>query len=99
MYEARESTTTLNKTANYVAAGAMFHLVASSSTSATDNGKTPTDANIFQMNWDNNGGYDAQLGIATAENRMYFRARPSLKTTWDEVAHAPVGNTDIGSAT
>jgi hypothetical protein len=37
----------------------MFHLIASSNTSATDNGKTPTDANILQMNWDNSGGYDA----------------------------------------
>ena len=42
LYEARGTTTTLNKTANYVAAGAMFHLVASSSTSSTDNGKTPS---------------------------------------------------------
>jgi len=59
LYEARGTTTTLNKAANYVAAGAMFHLIASSNTSATDNGKTPTDANILQMNWDNSGGYDA----------------------------------------
>lgn len=98
LYETRQTTTTLNKTANYVAAGAMFHLVASSSTSATDNGKTPTDANILQMNWDNSGGYDAQLGIATGVNRMYFRARPSEKTAWDEVAHAPA-NTQVGSTT
>jgi len=59
LYEARGTTTTLNKAANYVAAGAMFHLIASSNTNATDNGKTPTDANILQMNWDNSGGYDA----------------------------------------
>ena len=99
LYEARGTTTTLNKAANYVAAGAMFHLVASSNTSATDNGKTPTDANILQMNWDNSGGYDAQLGIATGINRMYFRARPSSKTAWDEVAHAPVGTTGVGNST
>lgn len=99
LYEARGTTTTLNKAANYVAAGAMFHLVASSDTSATDNGKTPTDANILQMNWDNNGGYDAQLGIATAINRMYFRAKPSSKTAWDEVAHAPVGTDGVGGST
>ena len=98
LYEARGTTTTLNKVANYIGAGKMFHLVASSSTDTTDNGKTPTDANILQMNWDNNGGYDAQLGIATGANRMYFRSRPSQKIAWDEVAHAPVG-AGVGSAT
>lgn len=99
LYEARGTTTTLNKSANYVAAGAMFHLVASSSTSSTDNGKTPTDANILQMNWDNNGGYDAQLGISTSGGRMYFRSRASNKDAWQEVAHAPCGSSNIGSAT
>lgn len=98
LYEPRATTTTLNKSANYVAAGAMFHLVASSSTSATDNGKTPTDANILQMNWDNNGGYDAQLGISTSGCRMYFRSRASTKEAWQEVAHAPAGNA-VGDAT
>jgi len=44
LYEARGSTTNLNKAANYVAAGAMFHLVASSSTTT---GKTSFDANIL----------------------------------------------------
>ena len=99
LYEARASTTTLNKLANYVAAGAIFHLVASSSTSATDNGKTPTDANVLQMNWDNNDGYDAQIAVSTDANRMYFRDRPSSKKAWQEVAHAQVGTSDIGSAT
>ena len=99
LYEARGTTATLNKAANYVAAGAMFHLIASSSTSATDNGKTPTDANIFQMNWDNNGGFDAQIAVSTSANRMYFRDQPSAKKAWQEVAHAQVGTSDIGSAT
>jgi hypothetical protein len=30
---------------------------------------------------------------------MYFRARPSSKTAWDEVAHAPVGTAGIGNST
>lgn len=92
LYETRGTTTTLNKAANYVAAGAMFHLVASSSTSATDNGKTPMgDANILQMNWDNNGGYDAQLGIHTTDNRMEFRSRASQKQAWREVVTSTPG--------
>lgn len=96
LYEARGTTTTLNKAANYAKAGAMFHLVASSSTSATDNGKTPTDANILQMNWDNNGGYDSQFGIATAAARAYFRQQVSAKTAWREFAHIAAG-TQTGS--
>lgn len=95
LYEARGTTTSLNKTANYVEAGAMFHLVASSSTTI---GKTPTDANILQMNWDNNGGYDGQFGIATSGGRAYFRSRASAGDTWQEVAHAPVGNAVGGTA-
>jgi len=99
LYEARGTTTTLNKVANYVAAGAMFHLVATSNTSAANNGKTPTDANVLQMNWDNNGGYDGQIAVSTNANRLYFRDRPSTNNTWQEVAHAPVGASDIGSST
>ena len=99
LYEARGTTTTLNKAANYVAAGAMFHLVATSNTSAANNGKTPTDANVLQMNWDNNGGYDGQIAVSTNANRLYFRDRPSTNNTWQEVAHAPVGASDIGSST
>ena len=49
----------------------MFHLVASSSTTNVANAKPQLgDANILQMNWDNNGGYDSQLAIATGSNRM-----------------------------
>lgn len=98
LYEARGTTTSLNKAANYVGAGAMFHLIASSNTNSADNGKTPTDANILQMNWDNSGGYDSQLGIATGAARMYFRPMASQKAAWREVAHAPV-STQVGTAT
>jgi len=70
----------------------MFHLVASSSTSATDNGKPPMgDANVLQMNWDNNGGYDAQLAISTAANRMEFRDQISTKKAWREVVTSTPG--------
>ena len=97
LYEARGTTTTLNKPANYVGAGKMFHLVASSSTSATDNGKTPTDANILQMNWDNNGGYDSQFGISTSGSRAWFRSQASAKTAWREVVTSTPG-TAAGSS-
>lgn len=99
LYEARGTTTTLNKAANYVAAGALFHLIASSSTSTTDNGKPPMgDANVLQMNWDNNGGYDAQLAISTQANRMEFRDQISTKKAWREVVTSTPG-TATGSST
>lgn len=60
LYEPRGTTTTLNKTANYVGAGTLFHLIASGNTSTAENGKPPMgDANVLHMNWDNSGGYDA----------------------------------------
>lgn len=100
LYETRATTTTLNKTANYVGAGKMFHLVASSSTSATDNGKPPLgDANVFQMNWDNNGGYDAQLAISTASSRMEFRDRASKGTAWREVVTSTPESATGGATT
>lgn len=88
LYEARATTTNLNKAANYGGAGAMFHLVA---TSATTTGKPPTDSTILQMNWDNNGGYDSQFGISTDNNRAFYRSRPSEGTTWSEIAHITAG--------
>ena len=45
LYEARGTTISLNKAANYVGAGAMFHLIASSNTSSTDN-----RAHVLQTN-------------------------------------------------
>ena len=73
----------------------MFHMVA---TTQTATGKPPTDANIFQMNWDNNGGYDSQLGISASNSRLYVRSRVSEGTTWREaatiVAATKTGNTD-----
>ena len=78
----------------------MFHLVASSSTSTTDNGKPPMgDANVLQMNWDNNGGYDAQLAISTAANRMEFRDQISTKKAWREVVTSTPGTAAGGTRT
>ena len=99
LYEARGITTTLNKEANYVGAGKMFHLIASSSTTTASNGKPPMgDANILQMNWDNSGGYDAQLAISTAANRMEFRDQISTSKAWREVVTSTPG-TAAGSNT
>ena len=95
LYEDRSATTSLNKAANYIGAGKMFHLVASSTTTE---GKTPTDANILQMNWDNNGGYDSQFGISTSNSRAYFRSQASAGTDWQEIAHAKAGAAVGGSA-
>ena len=88
LYEARNVTTDLNKAANYVGAGTMFHLVASASTTT---GKTPTDANILQMNWDNNGGYDSQFGISTSGSRGYIRSQVSAGTAWRELVTIAAG--------
>lgn len=60
-------------------AGAMFHFVA---TSATTIGKPPTDSNVLQMNWDNNGGYDSQLAISNGGADMYFRSQ--VAGTWKD---------------
>ena len=76
LYEKRTSTTSLNKAAIYGGAGAMFHMIASSSTTE---GKPPTDANVLQMNWDNNGGYDAQIAVGTS-GRMWYRSKASTGT-------------------
>jgi len=37
------------------------------------------------MNWDNNGGYDSQLGISTSGSRMQIRSQASAGTAWREV--------------
>ena len=93
LYEARGTTTNLNKAANYVGAGAMFHLVASSSTTT---GKCSFDANVLQMNWDNNGGYDSQLAISTSGSRMQIRSQASAGTAWREVVTTAAA-TETGS--
>ena len=54
-------------------AGAMFHFVA---TSSTKTGKPPEDSNVFQMNWDNNGGWDTQFAISNGSSpHSYIRSQ------------------------
>jgi hypothetical protein len=54
-------------------AGAMFHFVA---TSSTKTGKPPEDSNVLQMNWDNNGGWDAQFAISNGSSpHSYIRSQ------------------------
>lgn len=49
-------------------------------TSSTTVGKCPDDATVLHLAWDNNGGWDAQLALAHAKNKMYFRGQK--KSTW-----------------
>ncbi len=58
--------------------GAMFHFVA---TSSTTTGKSPKDANILQMNWDNNGGWDTQLAISPSDTPSAY-IRSQNNGTW-----------------
>lgn len=44
-------------------------------TPSTTVGKCPSDASIFHLAWDNNGGWDTQLALAPRENKMYFRGQ------------------------
>lgn len=49
-------------------------------TSSTTESKCPSDASILHLAWDNNGGWDTQLALASGENKMYFRGQN--KGTW-----------------
>lgn len=49
-------------------------------TSSTTEGKSPDDATILHLSWDNNGGWDTQLGINSPSGRVYSRAQNS--GTW-----------------
>ena len=71
--------------------GAMFHFVA---TSSTTTGKPPEDSNVLQLNWDNNGGYDSQLSITNCDGHMYFRGQSAGKwNNWKTV----IDSSNIGS--
>lgn len=59
-------------------AGAMFHFVA---TSSTKTGKPPEDSNVLQMNWDNNGGWDAQFAISNGSSQHSY-IRSQNNGTW-----------------
>lgn len=69
LYGARPANINFTKSTN--GTGAMFHFVA---TSSTTTGKPPADSSILQLNWDNNGGWDSQLALSTTANpHVYYR--------------------------
>lgn len=69
LYGARPANINFTKSTN--GTGAMFHFVA---TSSTTTGKPPADSSILQLNWDNSGGWDSQLALSTAANpHVYYR--------------------------
>ena len=69
LYGARPANINFTKSTN--GTGAMFHFVA---TSSTTTGKPPADSSILQLNWNNNGGWDSQLALSTTANpHVYYR--------------------------
>lgn len=42
-------------------------------TSSTTEGKSPDDATVLHLAWDNNGGWDSQLAISSPSSRVYSR--------------------------
>lgn len=69
LYEAHPANINFTKSTN--GTGAMFHFVA---TSSTTTGKPPADSSILQLNWDNSGGWDSQLALSTTANpHVYYR--------------------------
>lgn len=71
LYGGRPANINFNTSTN--GTGAMFHFVA---TSSTTTGKPPKDANILQMNWDNHGGWDAQFAISNGSSpHSYIRSQ------------------------
>lgn len=69
LYGARPANINFTKSTN--GTGTMFHFVA---TSSTTTGKPPADSSILQLNWDNSGGWDSQLGLSTTANpHVYYR--------------------------
>jgi hypothetical protein len=69
LYGARPANINFTKSTN--GTGAMFHFVA---TSSTTTGKPPDDSSILQLNWDNSGGWDSQLALSTtAKPHVYYR--------------------------
>ena len=89
LYSGRPANINFNTSTN--GTGAMFHFVA---TSSTTTGKPPEDSNVLQLNWDNNGGYDSQLSITNCDGHMYFRGQSAGKwNNWKTV----IDSSNIGS--
>lgn len=49
-------------------------------TSSTTEGKSPDDATVLHLAWDNNGGWDSQLAINSPSGRVYTRSQD--RGTW-----------------
>lgn len=49
-------------------------------TSSTTEGKSPSDAAVLHLAWDNNSGWDSQLAISNSLNRVYSRSQ--IGGTW-----------------
>lgn len=49
-------------------------------TSTTTEGKSPDDATVLHLAWDNNGGWDSQLAINSPSSRVYSRSQN--RGTW-----------------
>lgn len=49
-------------------------------TSSTTEGKSPADATVLHLAWDNNGGWDSQLAINSPSGRVYTRSQD--RGTW-----------------
>lgn len=101
LYSAGSRPTNINFATNTNGAGAMFHFVA---TSSTTTGKPPVDCNILQMNWDNNGGYDTQLALANTGDSAYLRGQhQGTWSVWKEFSfightHNYAGSSSAGGA-
>lgn len=67
-------------------------------TSSTTANKCPSDASILHLAWDNNGGWDTQLALATGGEAMYFRGQfNSTWNPWRTILHS--GNSSISGNT
>ena len=44
-------------------------------TSSTTEGKSPNDATVLHLAWDNNGGWDSQLAVNSPSSRIYSRSQ------------------------
>jgi hypothetical protein len=64
-------------------------------TSSTTTGKTPVDAHVLSLNWDNSNNYCAQLAVGagsstvTTPGRIFSRGQIGTATTWSDWLEVP----------
>ena len=85
----------INFSTNTNGAGALFHFVA---TSSTTTGKPPADCTVLQMNWDNNGGWDTQFAIQNGANAHCY-VRSQNNGTWPKSWVTLIDSTNCTSYT